>query len=264
MFQRTVHAGVILMLVLGVTAVLLGAPQPIAAQATQETTTVVKSHPSQGDVVEIAGSSATLKTTNAGATMTLTTSQLPPGHVVTAWWVVLNRPDQCAAHPCAANDLLGNTAAVQGEVTYAGGQVVGDDGAASFSAQLAAGAVPNPWFGHGFTNPLGAEVHIVLNDHGPVIEELKDTMLSTYRGGCTDASLPPPFPATAKADGQPGPNTCRLFQVATFEQQAAAAKPATLPETGDSDDYTLHVWLLVLVGSGLIAVGGWMIRRKAH
>jgi hypothetical protein len=30
------------------------------------------------------------------------------------------------------------------------------------------------------------------------------------------ASLVPFFPATAFADGDPGPNTCRLYQVAVF------------------------------------------------
>jgi ubiquinone/menaquinone biosynthesis C-methylase UbiE len=42
-------------------------------------------------------------------------------------------------------------------------------------------------------------------------------MIRTYRAGCTDASLPAIFPASAKGDGQPGPNTCRLWQLAVFE-----------------------------------------------
>ena len=62
-----------------------------------------------------------------------------------------------------------------------------------------------------------AEIHLVVNDHGPAIPGMVDEMLHTYRGGCTDDSLPPPFPATAKSDGAPGPNTCRLYQSATFQ-----------------------------------------------
>jgi len=43
-------------------------------------------------------------------------------------------------------------------------------------------------------------------------------MLNTYRSGCTDESLPASFPDTAKADGEPGPNTCALVQAAVFQQ----------------------------------------------
>jgi hypothetical protein len=45
-------------------------------------------------------------------------------------------------------------------------------------------------------------------------------MLNTYRGGCSDESLPPPFPDTAKSDGEPGPNTCRLVQFTVFQQDS--------------------------------------------
>jgi len=86
-------------------------------------------------------------------------------------------------------------------------------------AQLPAGDVENnPWFGNGFTNPTGAEIHLVINDHGPLIPEMADTMLNSYRGGCTDESLPGSFPETAKADGEPGPNTCALVQATIFQQ----------------------------------------------
>jgi hypothetical protein len=61
------------------------------------------------------------------------------------------------------------------------------------------------------------DVHLVLNDHGPVLTEFMPEMTHTYRAGCADASLPGIFPATARADGTPGPNTCRLWQVAVFE-----------------------------------------------
>jgi hypothetical protein len=46
-------------------------------------------------------------------------------------------------------------------------------------------------------------------------------MLNTYRGGCSDDSLPPPFPDSAKADGEAGPNACRLIQDAVFMQDAS-------------------------------------------
>ncbi|MGH2592273.1 MAG: hypothetical protein ACRDGG_02035, partial [Anaerolineae bacterium] len=79
--------------------------------------------------------------------------------------------------------------------------------------------VPGGWFGNGFTNPRGAEIHLVLHDHGPMIPELVANQISTLRGGCTDASVPAAYPPIAKADGIPGPNTCRLVQFAVFQQQ---------------------------------------------
>ena len=79
--------------------------------------------------------------------------------------------------------------------------------------------MPNTWFGNGYWNLLGAEIHLLINDHGPLVSHLAHSMLNSYRGGCRDESLPPPFPATAKADGTPGPNTCRLVQDVAFVQK---------------------------------------------
>lgn len=60
-------------------------------------------------------------------------------------------------------------------------------------------------------------MHLILNDHGPKLPEFMPEMIQTYRAGCTDKSLPPIFPETAIGDGTPGPNTCRLFQLAVFQ-----------------------------------------------
>ena len=178
---------------------------------------MVNWHPQSG-AGPVEGAWATLNTTESGASFTFHAAQLNPGHVYTVWFVAINAPENCATTPCTSADVLFNTAAVQADVTYGTGHVAGESGQAAFAGHIPAGALPGGWFGNGFTNPLGAEVHLVLNDHGPKIPELAANMLHTYRGGCTDESLPPPFPATAKADGIPGPNTCRLYQVAIFEQ----------------------------------------------
>jgi hypothetical protein len=51
-----------------------------------------------------------------------------------------------------------------------------------------------------------------------MLPEYMPGMIQTYRGGCSDASpFPAIFPPTALADGAPGPNTCRLSQVAIFQ-----------------------------------------------
>lgn len=68
--------------------------------------------------------------------------------------------------------------------------------------------------------PDDGQVHLVVNDYGPVIDGRVTDMLSTYRDGCADASIPTPMPETARAQGQPGPNECRLVQFAVFKQPA--------------------------------------------
>ena len=167
---------------------------------------------------KIEGSAAWLMTGPEGAAMMLRTAQLEPGHVTTAWWVVMTAPENCSATPCTAEDVIGRAGEVGTQIVYADGVVNGPDGTARFAAMLPAGAVAKGWYDQGFDNPTRAEIHLVLNDHGPLLPDIAASMLTSYRGGCSDESLPPPFPATAKADGAPGPNTCRLIQDAIFVQ----------------------------------------------
>ncbi len=146
--------------------------------------------------------------------------ELNPGHVYTLWMVIVNEPELCAAYPgpcTAADDVLGNTAGVRADVTYGGGIIAGNSGQGTLSGYLATGDLPGSWFGNGLENAGSAEIHLVVNDHGPLIPGAVSDMLKSYRGGCTDESLPAAFPETAKADGEPGPNTCRLYQSAVFQ-----------------------------------------------
>lgn len=166
----------------------------------------------------IAGSEATLITSPAGVKMTMSTSELVPGNVTTAWWVIMTRPGQCEGKPCSAEDVIGRAKAVGTQIVYADGVVNAPDGTATFSAHLPKGQVDNGWYEAAFDNPTSAEIHLVLNDHGPLIPDIAASMLTSYRGGCRDDSLPPPFPATAKADGTPGPNACQLIQDSIFMQ----------------------------------------------
>jgi hypothetical protein len=71
--------------------------------------------------------------------------------------------------------------------------------------------------GRSLEDSKGAEIHLVVNDHGPAIAEFMPGMISTYRGGCSDSSpFPGVFPGTAIADGEAGPNICRLYQAAVI------------------------------------------------
>ncbi len=184
----------------------------------QKTQAPVMSHPSLGEMVTIENAHALLITDDDGASMSMRTALLTPGHVYTAWWVVVNNPEACTAHPCAGSDVLGNTEAVEADVGYADGLVADDQGQGNFAAYLPVGDLTDHWFGNGLTNPWGAEIHIVIHDHGPVVPEQAANMFMTFRGGCTDGSLPPTFPDFTKEFGQVGNNTCKLVQVVQFEQ----------------------------------------------
>jgi hypothetical protein len=216
-YHRLLIGLVLLTIALGLS--IIGATaQESMSKTFQVTTLPVETHPSQGDVRIIDGTSATLMSSEDGIWVHMATDELEDNHVYTLWFAVINNPEACDTNPCTPGFILANSDETQLNVTWAGGLLMSDNTRAEFSAFFAAGEVPQGWFGNPLNNPLGAQVHLVLNDHGPLIPEMAATMLNTYRGGCTDESLPPPFPDTAKADGEPGPNACRLVQVVIFEQ----------------------------------------------
>lgn len=176
-------------------------------------------HMQSGNEGDVDGSTAALERTEDGVSVQVDAAELNAGHAYTMWWAVVDNPQACetAPDPCGAPDVIGNDDA-QGQVAYGAGGVAGEDGTATFTSSFEVGDHPGGWFeGRTFTDPMGAEVHVILNDHGPVIEGMETEMTSTYRGGCTDESLPEAFPKTAKEDGTPGPNACTLWQSVTFQ-----------------------------------------------
>ena len=178
----------------------------------------VETHPSQGDVRVIDGASATLVMTKAGAFASMETSELVPGHAYTLWFVAINSPGACENSPCNAKDVLTRTAMTKADVGYGDGLIAGPDGKGTFTTFRPLGALPQAWLGAGLQDPWGAEVHLVIHDHGPLIAGREAEMIGTYRGACTDESLPEIVPATAKRDGKVGPNTCKLVQDVIFVQ----------------------------------------------
>ena len=199
---------------LGVAAVPAGgAPAEISS-------TAVAWHAQSGNVQGTPvgdGAEAKLVRTENGISYSMQTTGLRAGHAYTVWVVVINNPAACTASPCSPQDIL-LSSATNSTVLYGTGHVVGGNGQAGFGGHVKTGPLPEGWIaGRGLENPLGADVHLVLNDHGPVLTDFMSEMIHTYRAGCTDASLPPIFPASARADGTPGPNTCRLWQVAVFD-----------------------------------------------
>ncbi|MCP4385287.1 MAG: hypothetical protein GY798_28400 [Hyphomicrobiales bacterium] len=188
--------------------------------AADVTTQTVMTHPSQGEVTAVNGAAARLTATDEGMFVGLDTKGLTAGNVHTLWLVVINEPTACETEKCTSRDVLKRSDEVRSDVGYAGGIIVGEDGTGSFAWYQQAGELDGPWFGYGLNDPTSAEVHLVINDHGPAIEGRVADMLSTYRDGCMDESIPGPMPATARAQGEPGPNQCRLVQFTVFKNQA--------------------------------------------
>jgi hypothetical protein len=186
----------------------------------QVTTVQVTTHFSQGDVVDIEGASATLVSSEEGIAIRFVAQNLEANHVYTLWVVIINNPEACSSHPCGGPDVLGNPDLVESEVLQGDNLLYTEDAIMEFTAFVPVGDASEGegWFGNGLTNPMGAEIHLVVQDHGELIPEMTGTMLNTVRGGCVDESVPAPYPDNAKADGEPGPNTCRAIALAVIQQ----------------------------------------------
>ncbi|MEO0712364.1 MAG: hypothetical protein AAFY37_00480 [Pseudomonadota bacterium] len=164
----------------------------------------------------IDGTEALLHRSSAGISAQLRTTGLTPGHVVTLWVVAIQNPDLCAANPCSPVEAMGEGVAMNTVAINGGGAVVDAEGAVRISSFLPSGAVTGNMFDSNLDAPETTEVHLVLHDHGPIIAGEEADMLGSYRGGCTDESIPPYYPASAMTDGLPGPNSCNTAQVALF------------------------------------------------
>lgn len=164
----------------------------------------------------VAGAQAHLVRNANGITYRMTTNSLTPGNAYTLWLVIVNNPSACGSTPCAAPVLFSNLD-TDAQVRFAAGSVAGGSGKGTFAGSVSEGPLSG-WLADGsLENSMGAEVHLVINDHGPMVPEFMPGMIHTYRGGCSNSSpFPPFFPATALADGEVGPNTCRLYQAAIF------------------------------------------------
>jgi len=122
-----------------------------------------------------------------------TMAGLDPSASYSAWYVIFNRPDQCAGGPGAC-DLadLGNPDVRLG-VLNAGGFVSTADGTGYFTGTLQTGQPPAGMccFGrlmHGYKS----EVHIILQSHGPAVAGTVATEIALPTGADQFAIVFPP------------------------------------------------------------------------
>ena len=165
-----------------------------AGAATQTTSPVV----TIGDPTVVTGSSTLIRTSN-GISMDLQTTELPAGDAVTIWWMVFNHPEACisgASTPdptdprCGMADM-GNPAADL-SVLYAAGHVIGASGAAGFAGQLAVDDASGAIMGSGLHDPAGADVTLVVHDHGPADPATVNQQIHTFDAcnpDCTDLQM---------------------------------------------------------------------------
>ena len=173
----------------------------------------------------VVGSSALVRGPN-GVSFRLSTTGLEPGSAYTLWVVVFNNPSACTAPTpfslCSDPDV-GNAAAMP-DVLYGTGHVVGGSETATFAGHRSVGdgsgsiSAPIGLPAFGLVDPAGAEILLVVHEHGPVLPEYLPDQIQTVGGGCTDAGIPAPgvsspFNAyTGPEYGRRGPNTCRSIQ----------------------------------------------------
>ncbi len=199
------------------TAVMAAQFLPTAAGANSTTVerAAVRTHPSQGEVVGVDGANARLVRSSEGIFVDVVTSGLIPENVYTAWIVAINAPERCENAPCTSDDVMKLTDIVQSDLGFGDGKVAGPNGRARFTAFQPIGEMNRSWFGRGLQD-LDAEVHVVLRDHGPLQPGIEADMLSTFRAGCSDASVPKTLPMTVRSDGPSGSYACANVQAAIF------------------------------------------------
>ena len=178
--------------------IILLAVAQVTAQSTESRnlkTSVTKVVQFSNQSITIPYAGASLARNNDGVFGTISTSSLAPGHVVTLWWAIFNDPAACAGAVCAPPDL--NNPVVNGSLQLGGGEVVGLNGRADFSGYLAVGDntgfyrlpmfpnMPDP--APGLVDSKGAEIHLVIRDHGPASPDpvILQEQLTSFPGGCT-------------------------------------------------------------------------------
>lgn len=166
----------------------------------------------------IEGTVAVLEKGPFGAAMAVRSTGLTPGDVVTIWWVAIQKPEMCESTPCSPKDAMGNSAVVDSITSLAAGGVVAEDGTISLAGFLPKGEVEGNFFDTTLHSPETAEYHLPMHNHGPLDPAIADAMLSSFRAGCTDESLPTFYPAVALADGAEakGSFDCKTVQVSIF------------------------------------------------
>lgn len=162
-----------------------------------------------------------------GVSFDIRTSRLIKGHGYTVWFFSYDNPEACMSSTftethggrCSVGDLLFNPAALGSLMWGRAGKFVKTSGVTRFTGRRPRNAIPcatepavasedcsGVLFGRGLMNPLKAEVHFVLRDHGPDQKDVDDET-STINGGC-DPTKNAGIPLYHAGWGTPGNFAC--------------------------------------------------------
>jgi hypothetical protein len=142
---------------------------------------------------------STLTRTSKAISMDLHTSGLPAGDAVTIWWMVFNHPEACISGTstpdpddprCGMADMANPAADLS--VLYAAGHVIDDSGVADFGGKLAVDDADGAIMGSGLQDPAGADVTLVVHDHGPADPATVSQQIHTFgtcNPGCIDLQM---------------------------------------------------------------------------
>lgn len=197
---------------------LLGSPCPpgptMVEQAPNQAGAVLQSFAPVVDITaeeegvfeSIPHASSTLTRNVNGVAATLTTSLLDPGNAYTMWWLVFNNPEFCTGgspelgFACLPPGDIGDPM-VDASVFGGAGQVSDAYGRARFSAHAFVGVENNGLtlpLGPGIIDPFKAEIHLIIQDHGPA--------QSLAEAGLLEDALMFPGVGCRVIDDQPEPN----------------------------------------------------------
>ena len=148
--------------------------------------------------------SAVLNRTVDGLNLSIETSSLEADTAYSVWWLVFNNPAACI-DGCGEDDI--SIAEVEASLLNAAGRFVGATDSSTFAAFLPVGFMhtnsssenPRQLFGPGLQNIDGAEIFVVIRNHGPASGNVEQ--ISTFFGDCLN---------TASAEG------CFDAQIAIF------------------------------------------------
>jgi hypothetical protein len=133
---------------------------------------------------------------------------LNPGHAFTVWAVIWNDPTKCDSG-CGEDDL----GVDDNVVIFSGiGGVANGGGNLNGNSTLPSSGGTGPING-GVTETENAEIHFVVQDHGPASDDAATLLAqtTTFEGGCGDGE--PPTPPNLGADED---DTCLDVQAAIF------------------------------------------------
>jgi hypothetical protein len=145
----------------------------------------------------VQSSSAWVASDEAKVAFKLATRGLERRHAYTNWLFVYNFPQACIDPDAARGFRCGHgdfgNAAAGFSLMYGTGAVSTEAGKAVFAGERHALDMDRVLLGPGLLEPKGAEVHIMVRDHGPASKDPKmlEQQTGTVDGNCNNPAMPP-------------------------------------------------------------------------